>query len=103
MIIGEGKAFLSMLGVLSREQWKQLADEAKLDATNIQAAEKIILKRVAAQIKSFPGYAQVRRGVFTLEPWSVENGLLTPTLKIRRPQVVASRAKDIESIYDSLG
>jgi long-chain acyl-CoA synthetase len=103
MIIGEGKAFLSMLGVLNREQWGHWAAEAKLDAANIQAAEKQILKRVAAQIKNFPGYAQIRRGVFTLEPWSVENGLLTPTLKIRRPQVVASRAKDIDSIYDSLG
>ncbi len=102
MIIGEGKAFLSMLGVLNREQWKHLATEAKLDAENIQAAEKIILKRVAAQIKNFPGYAQIRRGMFTLEPWSVENGLLTPTLKIRRPQVVASRAKEIHSIYESL-
>jgi long-chain acyl-CoA synthetase len=103
MIIGEGKAFLSMLGVLNREQWKELAAETKLDPVNIQAAEKQVLKRVAAQIKNFPGYAQIRRGVFTLEPWSVENGLLTPTLKIRRPQVVASRAKDIDSIYDSMG
>lgn len=103
MIIGEGKAFLSMLGVLNREQWKKIAAEANLDESNVQAAEKLVLKRVAAQIKSFPGYAQIRRGVFSLEPWSVENGLLTPTLKIRRPQVVASRAKDIASIYDSLG
>lgn len=101
MIIGEGKPFLSMLGVLNRGLWKKMVADSNLDATNIQAAEKLVLKRVAVQIKSFPGYAQIRRGVFTLEAWSVENGLLTPTLKIRRPQVVASRAKDIDSIYDS--
>lgn len=99
MIIGEGKPFLSMLGVLNREQWNRMAGETNLDKENIQNAEKQILKRVAVQIRNFPGYAQIRRGVFTLEPWSVENGLLTPTLKIRRPQVVASRAKAIDSIY----
>jgi long-chain acyl-CoA synthetase len=101
MIIGEGKPFLSMLGVLNREQWKQLAGEASLDANNIQAAEKQVLKRVAAQIKSFPGYAQIRRGVFSLEPWSVENGLLTPTLKIRRPLVLSNSAEKISAIYDA--
>ncbi len=101
MIVGEGKPFLSMLAVLNREQWKQLAAEANLDAHNMQAAEKQVLKRVAAQIKQFPGYAQIRRGVFSLEPWSVENGLLTPTLKIRRPLVLSNSAEKISAIYDA--
>ncbi len=102
MVIGEGKAFLAMIGVLNRDEWKRVAEEAHLNPDELEnsAAEKLILRRVAAQIKSFPGYAQIRRGIFSFEPWSIDNGLMTPTLKIRRPQVVASRAQQIHSIYD---
>jgi long-chain acyl-CoA synthetase len=104
MIVGEAKAFLSLVGVLNREEWKALAASAGVDEKDLSAsaAEKLVLKRVGQQIKSFPGYAQIRRGIFSLEPWSVENGLLTPTLKVRRPQVLAERAKQLDAIYDSM-
>jgi long-chain acyl-CoA synthetase len=104
MIVGEGKAFLSMVGVLNREEWKVLAAGAGVEEKDLaaSAAEKLVLKRVGQQIKSFPGYAQIRRGLFSLEPWSVENGLLTPTLKVRRRQVLAERGKQLAAIYDAM-
>ena len=33
------------------------------------------------------------------EPWTVENGLLTPTLKVRREQVLKRFAGEIEKVY----
>lgn len=104
MIIGEGRSFLSALTVLNREKWEALAREFGLDpnAPNVlqsTQAEQMVLERIAHQVKDFPGYAQVRRAAMTLEPWGVDNGLLTPTLKMRRAKVLEYHGADIERIY----
>jgi long-chain acyl-CoA synthetase len=50
-------------------------------------------------MKEFPGYAQVRRVSATLEPWTVENGLLTPTLKLKRAKVMEKFNAEIDGMY----
>jgi long-chain acyl-CoA synthetase len=34
-----------------------------------------------------------------LEPWTIESGLLTPTLKIKRAEVAKQFAAQIEHLY----
>ena len=83
MLIGEGRSFLTLLAVT------QEVDEKKL------------LTQANAQLKQFPRYVRVRRVIALKETWSIENGLLTPTLKVKR-SVVTERFKDlIERVYDS--
>ena len=104
MMLGEAKPYLSLIAVLHGEQWKKLAaekgwradDAALLRGKDVEAEIKT---RVNAQMKDFPGYAQVRRVLVTLEPWSMENGLLTPTLKLKRPRVMEKFNAEIEQIY----
>jgi long-chain acyl-CoA synthetase len=81
MLVGEGRPFLTLVAV-----------------TN-EADEKQLVKRANERLKAFPRYARVRRVVVAPEPWTVENGLLTPTLKIRREQVLKRFAGEIEKIY----
>ena len=103
MLIGEARPYLAVLAVLNAEQWKKTAAEAGLDAQaalHSEAAEKLVLARIVRQLRDFPGYAQVRRAAVSLEPWSVENGLLTPTLKLRRPQVMEHYKKRIAKLYE---
>jgi long-chain acyl-CoA synthetase len=45
-------------------------------------------------------YEQVRRFRLIPEPFTVENGLLTPSLKTKRPQVVTSYHDEIEKMYE---
>jgi long-chain acyl-CoA synthetase len=59
----------------------------------------VVTARVAAQVKDFPGYAQVRRVTLSLDPWTVENGLLTPTLKLKRPKVMERFNAEIDAMY----
>lgn len=47
----------------------------------------------------FPEYAQVRRCWVTLEPWTIDNGLLTPTLKLKRPAIEHRFAEHILKLY----
>jgi long-chain acyl-CoA synthetase len=88
MLIGEGKPYLSVIAVLAQAEWQKLAAQHGANATDPAAVredkvEKAVLSRVGAQMGQFPGYAQVRRIALTLDPWTVENGLLTPTMKLR--------------------
>ena len=103
MLIGEGKPYLSVMTVLNQELWKKFAAEhnkpAGAHSVRTPEIEKALLARITAQMKRFPGYAQVRRITATLEPWTVENGLLTPTLKLKRPRVMEKFNAEIDAMY----
>jgi long-chain acyl-CoA synthetase len=104
MLLGEGKSYLSVMAVLNADHWKKLCTERGLDPSSPETArsrqaDEVMLSRVAAQMKEFPGYAQVRRVSATLEPWTVENGLLTPTLKLKRAKVMEKFNAEIDRMY----
>ena len=104
MMLGEAKPYLSLIAVLNGEHWKTLAAEKGWNAGDAaalrgEAVEQAIKARVAAQMKQFPGYAQVRRVMVTLDPWTMENGLLTPTLKLKRPKVMEKYGAEIGQLY----
>ena len=83
MLIGEGRPYPVLLAV-SRE-----------------ADEKALIRRANEQLKAFPRWMRVRRVIASPEPWSVDNGLLTPTLKLKRPMLVARYKERIERAYAS--
>lgn len=101
MVIGEGRPFLAALLVLNRDGWLDYArehgldgeDEAQLEAPRVLDAMRA---RAGERMREFPGHAQLRRVALTLDPWTVENGLLTPTLKLRRAQVL-ERMRDVQA------
>ena len=47
-------------------------------------------------------YAQVRRVTLSLEPWTIDNGLLTPTLKLKRAKVMEKFNEELDRMYASL-
>ena len=104
MLIGEGKPFLSLLTVLNHARWQQVAAEMGVaaDAASLRRpeVEKALLARIGVQMKAFPGYAQVRKVTAVLEPWTVEAGLLTPTLKLKRPRVMERFNVEIDRMYE---
>jgi long-chain acyl-CoA synthetase len=104
MVMGEGKPYLAALATLNHKHWQAWCAEQHLDASRTDTlsdsrVNKMLLARVSAHLKGFPGYAQVRRAWFTLDPWTVENGLLTPTMKMKRAKIAAHYAKEIESLF----
>ena len=104
MVIGEGKPFISALLVLNPNAWKKLAAELGLDAQDVgslQSSKAIeaILSRLATLLDIFPGYAQIHAVYLTCEPWTIENGLLTPTLKIKRNVLEKHFAREISELY----
>lgn len=105
MVIGEARPYLSALLVLDPDAWADLAVSISIhpeapDAFNKKIVESAILDRVKKRLSEFPGYAQIRKISVMLEPWTVDDGLLTPTLKIKRPKVMAKFAEQIEAMYE---
>jgi long-chain acyl-CoA synthetase len=81
MLIGDGRPYVALLAV-TRE-----------------ADEKALVKRANVRLASFPRWARVRHVIATPDAWSVENGLLTPTLKLKRPILIARFKERIEQAY----
>ncbi len=101
MLIGEGKPYLSVITVLNADHWNKAAAEAGVDPGALASAraQGMVLERLVRQMHEFPGYAQVRRVAPTLEPWTVENGLLTPTMKLKRAKVMELFNAEIDAMY----
>lgn len=104
MIVGEGKPYLAALTVLNEEHWQAFAANLEVDPKQPSALRdpkviKALTRRVAHHLKHFPGYAQVRRMHLDLTPWTVDDGLLTPTLKIKRNQVLNRYRAAVEAMY----
>ena len=105
LVLGEGRAWLAALLVLNSDLWFGFARESGLDPFQRESLEderlhKKVLARMRQQLHDFPGYAKIRRAVLTLEPWTVENGLLTPTLKVKRATVLEQFADRVEALFD---
>ncbi|NNF97586.1 MAG: long-chain fatty acid--CoA ligase, partial [Halobacteria archaeon] len=58
-----------------------------------------VLQKLAALLGMFPGYAQIHAVYLSCELWSVENGLLTPTLKIKRSELEKHFVQEIKELY----
>ncbi|MGA7595455.1 MAG: AMP-binding protein, partial [Gallionella sp.] len=105
MVYGEGRPVLLVLAVVNPDRWKELAAQVGVrhdmpESLHDSRIEQQVLQRIADQIREFPGYAKVRRALLQSEPWSIENGLMTPTLKLKRARVVAQFSSQIDQLYE---
>jgi len=105
MVIGEQMPYLTALVVLDKDAWQKAAAELGVDPGDESAlandkVEEFLVERVAGLIHEFPGYARIERVTASLEPWTVEDGLLTPTLKVKRPKVWEAYEPRIEKMYE---
>ena len=104
MVIGEGKPYLSVLIVPNPEQFVQLCRTNGLkpdDESNYSNPLILenVLQRVKNKLSAFPGYARVHRVVVLHEPMTPENGLLTPTLKLRRNRILLYFSDEVSGLY----
>jgi long-chain acyl-CoA synthetase len=102
MIIGEGHSFLAALIVLNKSQHSALAahnkELAQLEPGSREFKE-YLLQRIFPLLHDFPGYMQVFGLAVVDECWTVENELMTPTLKLKRHAILKRHAEEVNEIY----
>ena len=105
LIVGERAPYLSALTVLDPQRWQEISQSLHLnpespDSLRNGQVKTLLLNRIGKRLKSFPGFAKVREIALTLEPWTVENGLMTPTLKLRRQRILDRFAPEVAKLYE---
>lgn len=106
MVVGEGQSHLAAVLVFDGEQWPELAQSLGLDPMqNSSLSDKklhqYVIKLLRQSLHNFPAYARIRRVSLSLQPWTIENGLLTPTLKVKRLAVMARYQQEIKGLFDN--
>ena len=101
-LVGDGHSFLTVLLVFNRDVWVDLAQRAGIDGNqpNGPEAARIIQARIKAHLKDLPAWQQIRDYHATLDEWTVERRLITPTLKLRRERVVEEFRDEIAAMYE---
>jgi long-chain acyl-CoA synthetase len=84
LVAGEGHPYLIAIVVL--------ADKAVMD-------EAALLARIEKRCRNFPGYARIRRVIVADAPWTLENDLMTATLKLKRQKILDLYADRIDALY----
>jgi len=102
MVIGEGRPFLSALLVLNEQEtmawFKCFA--SRRSGTKEEILREELRERIRDHSRGFPGYARIYNFAIVDEEWSIENELLTPTLKVKRARVLERYEKVIEGLYE---
>jgi long-chain acyl-CoA synthetase len=100
MVVGEQRPFLAALVVLNAGAWEIERKTLAASGKQGEAAERaVLLARIAGAVRAYPSYATPRAVWWTLEPWTIAAGLLTPTLKNKRPALELRFADEIARIY----
>ncbi|MBK1643095.1 long-chain fatty acid--CoA ligase [Thiocapsa imhoffii] len=105
MVVGEGQPYIAVLLVLAPAPWRALAESQGLDpdmpaALASPAIRALVQTRVNRLLEAFPAYAQARALHLSLTPWTIDEGLLTPTMKLKRPALEARFAQTIAELYN---
>ncbi|MHA7943797.1 AMP-dependent synthetase/ligase [Formosa sp. 3Alg 14/1] len=105
MVIGEGEKMPAALIQPNFDFIREWGKRHKLDTSDMSAFLKNeqLLNRVQREIdyanKHFGNWEQIKVFKFTPETWSIEEGHLTPTLKLKRKIIKEIYKPLIESIY----
>ncbi|SPE43641.1 AMP-dependent synthetase and ligase [Candidatus Sulfotelmatobacter sp. SbA7] len=95
MVSGVGQRAPYAVLVLAEQLRSGLADPA------VRAQVDVELRKLLHDVnQNLTTYEQLQFLVVAPEPWSIENGCLTPTMKIKRSRIETSVAEQVESWYE---
>jgi long-chain acyl-CoA synthetase len=108
LLVGDGRMFLTALIVPEFDILKNYAISGGIkftmeaDLTRNEDVRKLFEKEIQRIQKDLPTYERVRRFELLPEQLTVENGEITPTLKVKRKVVERKYAELIEKMYENI-
>ena len=107
MVVGEGRNFPSAICILNEDgvkEWCSRHDIAYTDFASMSKDQRVI-DRVWQDVEransNFGQWEKVKKIIIDTEEFTVDNGCLTPTFKVKRKPILAKYAEQIDAIYPS--
>jgi len=105
MIYGDGKSFNICIVVPDQEILRKTAQQLNvktdvgklIHSPNVQEFMGVEIRKSLKE--KYGGYEIPKKFIFTDEPFTIENGLLTQTLKLKRRLVIEKYKNEIEALY----
>lgn len=105
VVIGEGRKFCSVLVVPAFEKLQAWAVEEGIGASDDEAlladstCQEHLREQFFAELRDLASFETPKKVGLLAEPFTVDNGMLTPTQKVKRTVVAGRYAALIESFY----
>ena len=105
LVLGEGRPYLSALAVLEPKAYARLAAEQGLDPDPTAEVasprlEAVLTERITERLRGFPGYAKIPRVAVVARPFSIDDGTMTPTMKLKRARILVQFKDEVERLYE---
>ena len=104
MVIGEGQ---KMPAALIQPNFEFLKDWAKIKGYKVKdfSTDERVIKRIEKEVnfynQNFGKWEQIKKFEITPEEWTIEDGLLTPTMKMKRKAIKEKYNNLYDKIYNS--
>ena len=108
MVAGEKKPFLVALIVPDFTELESFADEQQLnystksDLLEHKEVQKIYESLLRSTSRKLAAHEKVRKFLLIKAPFTIENGHMTPTLKLKRKAITNEYTKVIDSLYNTM-
>ncbi|MEL7225740.1 MAG: AMP-binding protein, partial [Cyanobacteria bacterium J06576_12] len=104
MLVGQDQKSIGALIVPNQETLEKWAAEKSVDMSNLNSKpiQDLFKKELKREVSNRPGYRPDERvGPLILleEPFTIENGLLTQTMKVKRPKVSDRYSDTIAELF----
>lgn len=105
VLVGEGRPYCAALLTLDKQAVKAWARRRSLRIEGRMYDHPVIRELIAQEVdrvnRGLPAYETIKRFQILPLDFTVENGLLTPTLKAKKEEVMARFAAEIERLYQN--
>lgn len=105
MVIGSGRKFPAAICILNEPGVKEWCSRHDIEYTSIKemASNQQVRDRVWKDVEransSFGKWEQVKKIIIDTDEFTVDNGCLTPTFKVKRKPILAKYEEQIEALY----
>jgi len=106
VVVGNGRKFVSVLVVPAFEKltgWAEAEGIAARDSAGLLSdsrCQEFLREQVLGELRDLASFETPKKIGLLSEPFTIENGILTPTQKVKRRVVAERYAELIDGFYD---
>ena len=105
MVVGEGRNFPSAICILNEDGVKEWCSRHDIEYTDFltMSKDQRIVDRVWKDVEkantNFGQWEKIKKIIIDIDEFTVDNGCLTPTFKVKRKPILAKYESQIDSLY----